>query len=196
MALRDIDPYLRGLPSALYSIHCLTCSAVKLPPVTEESTAYLGCPFCGQSPARTREPVRLIDIGFDPGPDRHSRMVPNERLAAASRSSLDPQPRADPRRQRPVLEVKRDASLPLACTASPAPGCRRPVKAASREAGARHAPAFTGRRQSGPIAGSKHAFAVTALPAEPSVSSKGPLDATVVALKTADVPADVPLKHR
>lgn len=52
---------------------------------------------------------------------------------------------------------------------------------------ARRAPALTGRRQAGPIAGSRPAFAVTALQAEPPVSSQRPFDATVVAYKAADV---------
>ena len=47
-----------------------------------------------------------------------------------------------------------------------------------------------------PIDGSRRAFALAALPGEPSVSSKRPLDATVVALKAADVLADVLLEER
>jgi hypothetical protein len=66
--------------------------------------------------------------------------------------------------------LKHDAPITLNCTASLAPGRRRPVKE-----GVRHAPALTGRRSS-PIAGSKPAFAVTVLKAESPVSCKGPLD--------------------
>jgi len=52
------------------------------------------------------------------------------------------------------------------------------------------------QQQSGPIDGSSRAFAVTALKAEPLVSSKGPLDTSVVALQAGDVPADVLLEER
>lgn len=37
---------------------------------------------------------------------------------------------------------------------------------------------------------------VAPLQAQAPVPSQRPLDATIVALKAADVPADVPLKHR
>jgi hypothetical protein len=40
------------------------------------------------------------------------------------------------------------------------------------------------------------AFAVAALQAQPPISSQRPLDTSVIALQAADVPADVPLKHR
>lgn len=86
-------------------------------------------------------------------------------------------------------------NLPAYLHGEPKPGRRRPVKAASREAGARHAPALTGRRWSGPIDGSRCAFALTALQAEPPVSSKGPVDATVVTLQAADVLANALLEE-
>jgi hypothetical protein len=66
----------------------------------------------------------------------HSLCVPTDRQSAIERSEARHFP-------------------PLACMASLAPGRRRPVKAASREAGARHAPALIGRRRSGSIDGSQ-----------------------------------------
>ena len=91
--------------------------------------------------------------------------------------------------------MKPDSFHHLTCTASQPPGRRRPVKAASREAGARHAPALTGRRRSGPIDGSRRAFAVAALQAEAPVPSQCPLDATIFALQAADVLADALLEE-
>jgi hypothetical protein len=70
---------------------------------------------------------------------------------------------------RTVVRNKGDAlprigSIPLPIKAyllgKPLPGRRQPVKAASREAGARHAPALTGWRCSGPIAASGQGLAV------------------------------------
>ena len=79
--------------------------------------------------------------------------------------------------------------LPPPCLHSAAtPGRRRPVKAASCEAGARHA------RLDGAavvrLNWSRRAYAVAALQTEPPVSPKGPLDAAVVALQAGDVLAD------
>ena len=73
-----------------------------------------------------------------------------------------------------------------------ADGLSRPP-AAKRGRG--HAPALMGRRRSGPIDGSRRAFAVAALQAEAPVPSQCPLDATIFALQAADVLADALLEE-
>jgi hypothetical protein len=79
--------------------------------------------------------------------------------------------------------------LELTGLASPSPGRRQPVKAESREAGARNAPALTGWRWSG-LLGFKPVSPLFRSQPQPSLSAQAPFDATVIAHEAGDVLPD------
>ena len=78
--------------------------------------------------------------------------------------------------------------------AKPLPGRRHPVKAASREAGARDATAFTGWRRSGPMATSRSRRGAHSQP-QPPFPAETPFDATSIAHDAGDMLADALVEH-
>jgi hypothetical protein len=78
--------------------------------------------------------------------------------------------------------------------AEPPPGRRQPVKAASRAAGARHAPALTGWRWSGPLAGKQIRLSCHS-EAQPPRPAERPIDPAAGHGDTGDMPADMVFEH-
>ncbi len=76
----------------------------------------------------------------------------------------------------------------------PLPGRRQPVKAASREAVARNAPALTGWRRSGLLGSSRQGLLFCSQP-EPALSAQAPFDAAVIAHEAGDVLPDALVEH-
>jgi hypothetical protein len=70
----------------------------------------------------------------------------------------------------------------------PLPGRRHPVKAASREAGARNAPALTGRRWSGLLGPSRQGSLL--LSPQPALSAEAPFNVATTSHQAGDVLPD------
>jgi len=96
------------------------------------------------------------------------------------------------------MESPQDHSVPFPTKpyllGKPLPGRRQPVKAASREAVARNAPALTGWRWSGPIGPSRQDLLFCSQP-EPALSAQAPFDAAVIADEAGDVLPDALVEH-
>jgi hypothetical protein len=76
----------------------------------------------------------------------------------------------------------------------PLPGRRRPVTAASREAGARNAPALTGWRWSGLLGPSRQGSLLLSQP-QPALSAEAPFNAAVITHEAGDVLPDPLVEH-
>ena len=94
--------------------------------------------------------------------------------------------------------VSRRGSVPLPIKpyllGKPLPGRRHPVKAASREAGARNAPALTGWRWSGLLGPSRQGLLFRSQP-QPALSAEAPFDAAAIAHDAGDVLPDALVEH-
>jgi hypothetical protein len=76
----------------------------------------------------------------------------------------------------------------------PLPGRRRPVKAASREAGARNAPALTGWRWSGLLGPGRQGSPLLSQP-QPTLSAEAPFNVAPTSHQAGDVLPDPPVEY-
>lgn len=76
----------------------------------------------------------------------------------------------------------------------PLPGRRHPVKAGSREAGARNAPALTGWRWSGLLGPSRQGSLLPSQP-QPALSAEAPFDVATITHQAGDMLPDPLVEH-